>query len=116
MVGRAEDSAWAGRTGWLGKQAKRRKEAGDHHQTRVSSVLLPRINSSWLISPFLGSQLSTSLGRPHPPKRDGGLVSLRNTEAKKALWKASTQLKLMRSCAGPFCISGSLLHRCRKDY
>jgi len=31
MVGGAEDSAWAGRTGWLGKQAKKRKEAGDHH-------------------------------------------------------------------------------------
>lgn len=55
MVGRAEDSAWAGRTGWLGKQAKRRKEAGDHHQTRVSSVLLPRINSLILANvPLLG--------------------------------------------------------------
>lgn len=31
MVGGAEDSAWAGRTGWLGKQAEKRKEAADHH-------------------------------------------------------------------------------------
>ena len=79
-------------------------------------VLLPRINSNWLMFPFLGSQLSTSLGRSRPPKQDGGLVSLRNTEVIKALWKATTHLKLMRSCAGPFCINGISLHKCRKDY